>query len=191
MFDRCSWHNAPPSHRLDGDRLHVTTGAGTDFWRVTSYGFIRDSGHFFGMPVEGGFTAQLHVRAGFTHLYDQAGIMVRIDERRWLKAGVEFSDGQPMLGVVLTDALSDWSVMPAPPIPDGVWLRVTVDGGVIRIQYSTDGHTWPMLRLAPFAQAERYLVGPMCCTPERAGLEVDFRGFAVTPPLGKDLHDLS
>ena len=44
------------------------------------------------------------------------GLMVRIDERRWLKAGVEFSDGQPMLSTVLTDEKSDWATMPAPPL---------------------------------------------------------------------------
>jgi regulation of enolase protein 1 (concanavalin A-like superfamily) len=31
----------------------------------------------------------------------------------------------------------------------------------------------------------------MCCTPERAGLRVRFSSFRLTPPLEKDLHDLS
>jgi regulation of enolase protein 1 (concanavalin A-like superfamily) len=31
----------------------------------------------------------------------------------------------------------------------------------------------------------------MCCTPERGGLAVLFSDFSVTPPLAKDLHDLS
>jgi regulation of enolase protein 1 (concanavalin A-like superfamily) len=30
----------------------------------------------------------------------------------------------------------------------------------------------------------------MRCTPERAGLEVEFSGFYVGPPSGRDLHDL-
>lgn len=191
LFTDCTWINQPPSHRLDGDTLHVVTGDHTDFWRVTSYGFIHDSGHLFGLEVEGGFTAQVRVRAAFTQLYDQAGLMVRIDERQWLKAGVEFSDEQPMLSTVLTRELSDWAVTPAPPLPDGFWLRITVDQGAIRVQYSRDGRTWPMLRLGPFPVAERYLVGPMCCSPQRAGLEVAFSEFTVGPPLGKDLHDLS
>ena len=46
------------------------------------------------------------------------------------------------------------------------------------------------MRRAPFAKNSSYLVGPMACTPERAGLEVVFSEFRVTPPLGKDLHDL-
>jgi regulation of enolase protein 1 (concanavalin A-like superfamily) len=46
------------------------------------------------------------------------------------------------------------------------------------------------MRLAPFPKSKTYAVGPMCCTPERAGLEVAFSDFTVGPPLGKDLHDL-
>ena len=191
MFDRCTWLNEPPSHRIDGGTLHAVTGDQTDFWRITSYGFIRDNGHFFGQPVSGGFTAQVRVRADFTELYDQAGLMVRIDAHRWLKAGVEFSDGQPMLSTVLTDEKSDWATMPAPPLPDGFWLRITVDDGAIRVQYSADGRTWPMLRLAPFPVAGQYLVGPMCCTPQRAGLEVQFSDLTVGPALQKGLHDLT
>lgn len=191
MFARATWLNPPECYRLTDDVLHVVTAGQTDFWRITSYGFIRDNGHFLGAAVGEGFTVQLRVRAAFTELYDQAGLMVRIDERRWLKAGVEFSDGRAMLSSVLTNEMSDWAVMPAPPMPDGFWLRATVEAGVIRVQYSTDGLTWPLLRLAPFPQSERYLAGPMCCTPQRAGLEVAFSEFSLGPALGKDLHDLS
>ncbi|HEX8537710.1 MAG TPA: DUF1349 domain-containing protein [Cystobacter sp.] len=48
-----------------------------------------------------------------------------------------------------------------------------------------------MVRLAPFPEAASYQVGPMCCTPQRAGLSVRFSEFRLTPPLGKDLHDLT
>src|SRR5450830_1778883 len=78
-----------------------------------------------------------------------------------------------------------------PAMPDGFWLRLTVAQGVIRVQYSTDGQRWPLLRLAPFPTASRYLVGPMCCTPERGGLEVVFSQFSMAPAQQKDLHDLS
>lgn len=191
MFASCTWFNEPPSHHIANDTLHVVTGDHTDFWRITSYGFVRDNGHFLATPVSGDFTAQVRVRAAFTGLYDQAGLMVRVDERHWIKAGVEFSDGQAMLSTVLTSGMSDWAVTPAPPLTDGFWLRVTVERGTVRTQYSIDGITWPMLRLAPFPVADRCLVGPMCCTPQRAGLAVAFSEFTVGPSSGKDLHDLS
>ena len=79
-FARCAWLNAPGTWELDGERLRVVTDAKTDFWRETHYGFTRDSGHFFGREVRGEFTASLRVRARYETLYDQAGIMVRLDE---------------------------------------------------------------------------------------------------------------
>ena len=191
MFTQGSWLNAPENWSADGAQLRVTTDANTDFWRKTSYGFIRDSGHFFGTQIDGDFTAQVQVSAQYASLYDQAGLMVRIDAENWIKCGVEFSDGQLLLSTVLTVDKSDWAVSVAPPMPDGFWLRVTVAQGVIRVQYSTDGKLWPLLRLAAFPVAARYLAGPMCCTPERGGLEVVFSHFSHGPALQKDLHDLS
>ena len=191
MFTQGSWLNPPQTWSADGAQLRVTTDEKTDFWRKTSYGFVRDSGHFFGTGIDGDFTAQLHVAAQYSALYDQAGMMVRIDEQNWLKCGVEYADGQLLLSTVLTLEKSDWAVSMAPAMPEGFWLRVTVEKGVIRVQYSTDGERWPLLRLAPFPEASSYRVGPMCCTPERAGLEVVFSQFSCGPALQKDLHDLS
>ena len=86
---------------------------------------------------------------------------------------------------------SDWATGTYDGDPADFWIRATVSEGVIRLQVSPDGRRWPLLRLAPFPKAASYLVGPMCCTPERSGLEVEFSAFEVTPPLGKALHDLS
>lgn len=191
MFTQGSWLNPPENWSADGAQLRVTTDTNTDFWRKTHYGFIRDGGHFFGTQIDGDFTAQLHVAAQYAALYDQAGMMVRIDEQNWIKCGVEFSDGQLLLSTVLTQDKSDWAVSSAPAMPEGFWLRVTVAQGAIRVQYSTDGQRWPLLRLAPFPEAGSYRVGPMCCTPERAGLEVVFSRFSIGPAQQKDLHDLS
>nr|WP_231748150.1 MULTISPECIES: DUF1349 domain-containing protein [unclassified Gluconobacter] len=87
----------------------MTTDKGTDFWRETFYGFTHDSGHFYGMPAPSSFTAQLRIRAEYEKLYDQAGLMIRIDEKHWVKAGIELSDGRAMLSSVLTNGRSDWA----------------------------------------------------------------------------------
>lgn len=186
-----TWLNEPVEWHLRNQHLRVVTDARTDFWRETHYGFTRDSGHFFGREVIGSFTAQLRIRARYEALYDQAGIMVRLDETRWIKAGIEWSDDAPRLGSVLTLGSSDWATGPFDGDAADFWLRATVAAGVIRIQVSHDGRRWPLLRLAPFPEAHAYRVGAMCCTPERNGLEVDFSDFTAGPPLGRELHDLT
>jgi uncharacterized protein len=186
-----TWLNEPNAWRETGGVLQVTTDHGTDFWRRTHYGFTRDSGHFLSLPTSGDFTAQLRIAAKYENLYDQAGIMVRVDEQRWVKAGIELSDGRAMLSSVLTVGQSDWATGPYEGDPSDFWMRATVSQGVLRLQVSADGRHWPLLRLAPFPAAAAYRVGPMCCTPERAGLNVRFSEFQLLPPLEKALHDLS
>ena len=191
VFEQCRWLNEPAQWWLDADRLVVVTDHATDFWRETHYGFIRDSGHFFGCATHEPFTATLRVRARYETLYDQAGLMVRLDQERWIKAGIELADSEALIGSVLTLARSDWATGPFRGDPSDVWLRATVEGGVLRLQASADGLRWPLVRLCPFPVAASYAVGPMCCTPQRAGLEVAFSDFSVTAPAGKALHDLS
>ena len=109
MFGSCIWHNEPREWSVNGGELTVRSDERTDFWRDTHYGFTRDSGHFFGRAWEGDFTASLRVQGRYEELYDQAGIMVRIDGSRWIKAGIELSDGAACVGSVLTVNQSDWS----------------------------------------------------------------------------------
>ena len=192
IWQTAKWLNKPSFCQSFADQsLEMLTDSDTDFWRETHYGFIRDSGHFLGFETAGDFTAQVRVNADLHALYDQAGIMVRLDEQTWLKAGIEYNDGMPMISSVLTQGTSDWTPSRFSGDPSDFWLRVTVSDGVLRLQYSTDGMTWPLLRLAPFPKAERYSVGPMCCTPERRGLRVTFSEWSLSLPLERALHDLS
>ena len=191
MFEQCRWLNEPDAWAIKTDGLTVTTNKATDFWRTTHYGFIRDTGHFFGRDARGDITATLRIKANYTDLYDQAGIMVRNDENTWIKAGIELSDGEALLSSVLTIGQSDWATGPYPGDPSAFWMRVTLRHGVLRVQASPDGIRWPLVRLCPFPGAATTLVGPFCCTPERSGLCVLFSDFELTPAIERDLHDLS
>ena len=191
IFAQCVWLNEPALWGVDGDALTVTTDRSTDFWRETHYGFTRDTGHFFGFETAGGFTAEMRIQAQYRELYDQAGVMVRLSDDTWIKAGIELSDGKPMASSVLTLGKSDWATSAYLGDAADFRMRVTVNSGVLRLQLSSDGKLWPLVRLSPFPVAKSYRVGPMCCTPERAGLTVVFSEFRVTEPTQKDLHDLS
>ncbi len=190
-FEECKWLNPPQQWSANKTHLNVTTDAKTDFWRETHYGFIRESGHFMAHTVNGDCTAQIRLRADYTHLYDQAGLMLRVDESHWIKTGIEFSDGKHALSTVVTSGKSDWSIGKLEGDPGDVQLRVTVSNGTVRIQASTDGNRWLVFRLLPFDVSAGYSIGPMCCSPERAGFKVAFSEFSIGPPLAKGLHDLS
>ena len=190
-FMDCTWLNKPTNSSVSATELKIVTDARTDFWRETHYGFERDSGHFLGTTVKGDFTAQIRIRAVYDQLYDQAGLMLRVDDRNWIKTGIEFTDGEHALSTVVTRGRSDWSVGALKGQPEDFRLRLTVSNGALRIQASTDGRLWPLYRLAPFQADGECRIGPMCCTPERAGLECRFSEFMIGPATSKDLHDLS
>ncbi|MFB4371138.1 MULTISPECIES: DUF1349 domain-containing protein [unclassified Pseudomonas] len=190
-FRSGQWLNAPATSEVSEHSLTITTDQNTDFWRETHYGFIRDTGHFLGVATGDGFTATVRIQGQFRSLYDQAGLMVRIDEKRWVKTGVEFTDGQAFLSTVVTNGKSDWSVSQPFKELEDFYIRVTLSNGAMRIQASRDGRFWPLLRLAPFPAASTYQVGPTACTPERSGLVVRFSEFEITPATTKDLHDLT
>jgi regulation of enolase protein 1 (concanavalin A-like superfamily) len=190
MFDRYRWANEPPSWRVEDGMLHLTTGDRTDFWQHTFYGFRRDNGHAFLEAVSGDFTASAIVNGAYEQLYDQAGLMLMIDERNWVKTGIEYTDGMMHFSVVVTrEGLSDWSVIPLPNAApqDDVHVRLTRHGEAVRVQYAIGERQWQMARLAPFPDREAE-VGVMACSPERSGFQATFRDIAVGPPIARKLH---
>lgn len=181
------WFNEPAAWRVEGGRLHVTTGERTDFWRVTHYGFVRDSGHFYHETRRGDFTAEVRVRGDYRALYDQAGLMVRSDAENWIKAGIEHVHGRSLLSVVVTRGMSDWSVVPLArslSAADWIEMRLTRRGTAVEVAYRMDGAAWTMARLAGFVDAAEVEVGMMCCSPERAGFDAEFDGWCVGEAAG-------
>lgn len=175
------WYNEPPAWHVQGETIAMTSGPQTDFWRVTHYGFIRDSGHFYYQQQRGDFTAEVTVRGTYANLYDQAGLMVRLDAANWLKCGIEFVEGVQQVSAVVTRDFSDWSVVPLPNNPSALRLRLTRRGAAIEIGYATAGTAYTLLRLAYLPPAETVQVGLMCASPEGQGIAVTFEGFAVRP----------
>lgn len=183
------WLNEPPAWREADGVLSVTTAERTDFWRETHYGFIRDTGHLRYREVSGDFTASLSLRGGYTALYDQAGMMLRLDERNWIKAGIEFVGGQRMLSVVVTRDYSDWSTMPLSLEADWLRLRCSREKSAIRVEWATASGAYNMLRLTYLPPGDPMQVGPMACSPERGGFEAQFRAIEVGPLLARGLHE--
>ncbi|RAZ91284.1 DUF1349 domain-containing protein [Mesorhizobium hawassense] len=185
-----TWLNPPPHHTFGDGAFTVRTAKETDFWRETFYGFWRDNGHFLYRSVEGDFSAEVTVRGDYKVLYDQAGLMLRLSETHWIKAGIEYTDGLAYFSVVVTNDTSDWSLVAIAAGKDGVRIRLTRHAEAIRIQYldASDGH-WKPVRLAYFPISKSVDVGMMCCSPQREGFEVTFSGFTIGPSISRDLHD--
>ena len=176
------WYNEPTQWQTLTDGLHLTTGAQTDFWRKTHYGFIRDNGHFYYQTVKGDFTVEVRITGQYRVLYDQAGVMVRENETTWLKCGIEFVEDIQNVSAVVTHDFSDWSVVPLLQPPTSLWLRVQRRAEAIEIQYSLNGEDYQMLRLAYLTRAETLQVGLMAASPQGEGCEILFEDFKLVLP---------
>jgi regulation of enolase protein 1 (concanavalin A-like superfamily) len=184
-----TWSNPPAAYSDGGNRAVVVTKEKTDFWRNTYYGFVHDNGHFLHRSVAGDFSAEVTLTGKYSALYDQAGLMVRVDKSRWIKAGVEFTDGITHFSVVITNGNSDWSVVPVPEAAEALSVRLTKHADAIRVQYKDKSSKWQMARLGYFPRFDALDVGIMCCSPERGGFEATFADLRIGSAIARALHD--
>ena len=154
------WTTPPLHHETKDDGLHVTARENSDAWRITSYGFIHDSEHAL-----------------------LAGVFIRTDENNWIKAGIEWSDGEESLGAVVTRGVSDWSLSPTPGWGGRlVTVRASRSGDAVTIRARVDDEPWRLVRVAPLDPDAAVSAGPFCCAPTRSGLTVHFTSWRTTPP---------
>ncbi len=173
------WYNEAPEWQASGDVITMTVGPKTDFWRITHDNGDRDSGNFYYEDVSGDFVAEVRVAGDYQSQYDQAGLMLRIDNQNWIKCGIELLNGIAQSSVVVTREFSDWSVIPLSAISD-IWLRVVRHGHTVEVHYSLDGVNFTMQRQAFFPTQAAVQVGVMGASPLGEGFVARFEGFRIT-----------
>ena len=131
--------------------------------------------------MSGDFTTVLKVSGQYHALYDQAGLMVRIDAQNWMKCGVEFVDGHQNMSIVYTREFSSWVTGRLPAGTSSLWLKVVRKGPALDIFHSLDGRTFMESGVGYLGTPESAMVGPMCAAPEGNGFEVRFDDWEITP----------
>ena len=114
----------------DGAVLVVQPTPGLDYWCRTFYTplLVKTDGQAMLTPVAAEAEASLSVAFSLKPAaqFDQAGLMVLVDENTWAKAGIEYVDGVPRLACVVTnDGFSDWSTQPWPQF-DGTTVNCQI-----------------------------------------------------------------
>ncbi len=169
-----SWTREPVSLSHEGSVLTVEAAAESDWWRTTSYGFIHDDGHALVKEFPNESAVEVSFILDYTEQFDQAGIFITADSENWIKAGVEFCDGFPQVGAVVTQKNSDWSVAPvAEWMNKEVTIRVSRSGDAVTVRAGINGDL-RLVRVAPLDPSRTWSAGPMFCAPTRAGLKVNF-----------------
>ncbi|WP_254070860.1 DUF1349 domain-containing protein [Pedobacter sp. L105] len=173
------WFNQPIKWEGNAGKLTFTVDPNTDYWQVTHYGFKRDNGPFYYQEMEGNFEASVKITGNYKELFHQAGLMIRIDEKNWIKSGIEYVNGVQNVSAVVTREVSDWSVVPRHDSPPSVWLKLLRKGDYVEIKYSFDQKNYDMLRLAYFPPGVKVQIGVVAAAPGKQSFPVTFEDFKV------------
>ncbi|KZV81273.1 hypothetical protein EXIGLDRAFT_731509, partial [Exidia glandulosa HHB12029] len=120
----------------------LSTRATTDLWRKPPGLDVANApSQTQSIPLASLKGVRVTVHADWERQYDQGGLVILTpDNKFWVKAGIEFFNGEPCVSCVATDAWSDWSVVPdlAPggkatlefaPAEGSLWLYLIKEGG--------------------------------------------------------------
>ena len=111
--------------------------------------------------------------------FDQAGLMLRIDEENYIKTGIEYVDGKYNLSAVVTHKTSDWSVITLDKPVDYIWIKAVRRLDAVEIFYSFDDKEYVMMRNCWLQDNTPVMVGMMAACPDGNGFKAKFEHFQI------------
>ncbi len=93
-LDRMQWFNEPEKWETNGNSLSMFVTPQSDYWRISHYGFTVDDAPFIYTTYGGEFEVKVKISGDYKVRFDQSGLMLRIDHKNYIKAGIEYVDGK-------------------------------------------------------------------------------------------------
>ena len=178
-LEKMQWFNEPEKWTVENQVLSMFVTPKSDYWRISHYGFTVDDAPFYYALYGGEFEVKVKITGDYKSRFDQAGLMLRIDEQNYIKAGIEFVDGVYNLSTVVTHTTSDWSVIALEkPVPF-IWIKAVRRLDAVEVFYSFDDKTYTMMRNAWMQDNTPMMVGVMGACPDGDGFNVKFENFKV------------
>ena len=184
MIETMKWIRKPQNVSVENGKVHVTTQPHTDLWQNTYYHFCNDNAPLFLMETDEqyfSFTVKTEFHSSH-HRFDQCGIVIYQDSKNWLKASCEYENDQfSNLGSVVTNlGYSDWAVTEIPANHKTIWYRHSRRTDDYRIEYSFDGRTYHMMRIAHLWKgADTIQLGIYACSPEETSFTAVFSDLSM------------
>ena len=195
MFNvsKWKWTREPKQYAVADGRIEITTEPGTDLWQRTYYRFRNDNAPLLQMETEEKYFS-FTVRTDFTeshHRFDQCGIVMYLDSENWLKASVEYENGQfQHLGSVVTNhGYSDWATTAIPANVKTMWYRFSRREDDYCVECSQDGEHFTQMRICHMWEgAGPIRFGIYACSPEESSFQAVFTDMKISECLWR-AHD--
>ena len=178
-INNMEWFNEPDKWSVDDGKLIMEVTPQSDYWRETHYGFTVDDGPFYYSLQGGEFEVTVKIKGYYKTRFDQMGLMLRIDEKHWIKSGIEYVDGVYNFSTVVTNDYSSWGVVALQERPEFIWIKAIRRIDAVEISYSFDGKKYQMSSLAYFPQNKPAMVGLMAASPDGDGFKAIFENFKI------------
>lgn len=163
------WLNDPQNVTFTALGMRAESKKGTDFWQNDEAGIHKDNGHFFYLPKTENFTLTLSWDMKTDGNFDQCGIMVRIDEKNWIKASLLFENrNNPAVASSATvNGFSDWATHKLSYVPDKICYQLKRIRNDFVILYSLDGEKFEQIRMVHMQNPADFpvLAGAYICSP--------------------------
>lgn len=176
---KMQWYNQPEKWECTKNSLTMFVTPKTDYWRITHYGFTVDDGPFLYETVGGEFEVKVKISGQYQTRFDQMGLMLRINEKTWIKTGVEFVNEKINISAVVTNEKSDWSVIELETYPKELWIKAIRKYDAVELFYSLDNSKFTMIRMAYFPDNTPVMVGLTAASPDGEGFEALFEEYEL------------
>ncbi|WP_018652855.1 DUF1349 domain-containing protein [Actinobacillus capsulatus] len=179
------WWNEPKSYFISEGKIEITTEPHTDLWQKTYYHFKNDNAPMLQIDTEEQYFSFV-VKTDFSgsqHRFDQCGVVMYLDSENWLKASVEYENGdfQHLGSVVTNQGYSDWATTELPASVKAMWYRLSRRGQDFRIECSQDGVNFSQMRICHMANATGKIhFGVYACSPEDSSFKAVFTDLKIT-----------
>ncbi len=144
------WIHEPKKFSITDSEITIVTEPNTDMWQRTYYGFQNDNAPMLLMKTTNRFFS-FTVKTSFNSstLFDQCGIVIYLDSYNWMKASIEYENGQmSRLGSVVTnDGYSDWATHDIPSSVHEMWYRLSRRESDFCVETSMDGINFQQMRI--------------------------------------------
>ncbi len=177
-MNKLEWTRQPAAYSIGNNKIEIVTNPRTDLWQRTYYHFRNDNAPVLQMETEEKFFS-FTVKTEFEseHRFDQCGIVMYLDSENWLKASIEYENGEIQhLGSVVTNmGYSDWATTEIPASVKSMWYRLSRREDDYRIDCSEDGITFRQMRVCHMWKgggAVRF--GVYACSPEDSSFKAVF-----------------
>ncbi len=179
------WTREPKKCKISEGQIEITTLPCTDLWQRTYYHFRNDNAPVFQMETQERFFSFI-VKTDFTNShrrFDQCGIVMYLDSENWLKASVEYENGeyQHLGSVVTNNGYSDWATTEIPAARKTMWFRLSRRNDDYRIDCSDDGIKFRQMRICHMHKGgDRIQFGFYACSPEDSSFKAVFTDMRLT-----------